>query len=219
MPGHYLTRLDTRSGTQQVVKVIEGGLRQARRWHHAVHVPFIASDPARLDHRWNWPRLVVWSSILERTALRRSVFLQLNVGLANGDAFPVGQILVSDGFPYFPRPPGDCVFLWYLSAAPSSALTHHGLPADLRLMKPLVDTAIQFSLQRGYGGRLALHAATGGNPAADRKLYDAYKKGIGLEPYAGRSGKIGLFRTNDKRYFHADEQRALDIARRLDYLR
>jgi hypothetical protein len=219
MLGRFVTHLDARSDPAlRAAKIIEGGLRQARRWHHEIHLPFIAKDAARLDHRWNWIRLIAWTSLLERTALRRAVFLQLNTRLANGDALPVGQILVSDGYRYFPRPPGPCVFLWYLSTAPPAALVHHGLPADLRLMKPLVDAALQFSELRGYRGRIALHAASSGEPKADQKLSDTYAKGIGLAPFPA-SGRVSAVRTNDGRYFHADEQRALDLAAPLDYLR
>lgn len=220
MSGDFIKRLGQPAGTQIAVTIVEGGLREARRWHHDVHLPFISKDPTRLDRSWNWPRKVAWTSALERASGRRSIFLQLNVPSAGGDAFPVGQILVSDGFPYFPRPPsGDCVFLWYLAGAPDSALRRLGLPTDLRLMRSLVDTAIQFSLLRGYDGRVALHAAKPGDPTVADVLPGTYKVGVGLAPYPKSHGRISPFRPNDGRYYHADERRAQNIAKVLDYLR
>lgn len=135
-----------------------------------------------------------------------------------GDAFPVGQLLVADGYPYFPDTGQPSVFLWYMAATPTDALIVHGLPSDLKLMRALVDTAIQFSFQRGYDGRLILHAALSGNTSEDNELFQKYERGVGLIPYPG-SNRIGPVRKNDGRYFYSDNAKSLALTANLDYLR
>ena len=220
MPGKHINHLETRSSNLIDAVVIEGTLKDAQYWHQNVHLPHIAkSQDFRLDRNWNWPRLVRWLNLLELLAGRNTGFFQINVNTAQGYAFPVGQIFVSDGFPFFPGQRQESIFLWFLAAAPPSALLAQGLPADLKLMRALVDVAIQFSFQRGYDGRLTLHAAGSGNEASDKDLFEKYEKGVGLILYAERSRFISPSRRNDARYFYADENRPLDLTARLDYLR
>lgn len=220
MPGKHIAHLETRSNTLIDAIVIEGGLAEALYWHQNVHLPYIAKSPDfRLDRKWNWPRKVRWFNILERLLGRNTAFFQINVKDALGFAFPVGQVFVSDGFLFFPGQRQASIFLWFLAAAPTTALVAQGLPADLKLMRPLVDVAIQFSFQRGYDGRLTLHAAPSGNQGNDKELFDKYEKGVGLIPYQNPASFISRSRRNDGRYFYADENRALDLTARLDYLR
>lgn len=220
MLGKHIAHLESRSGAIIDAVVIEGGLAEALYWHQNVHLPYIAKSPDfRLDRNWNWPRLVRWFNILERLLGRNTAFFQINVKDTLGFAFPAGQVFVSDGFPFFPGQRQESIFLWFLAAPPTTALLAQGLPADLKLMRPLVDVAIQFSFQRGYLGRLTLHAAASGNQANDQELFDKYEKGVGLIPYQNPSPSISPSRRNDGRYFYADEKRALDLTARLDYLR
>jgi hypothetical protein len=217
--GGYLRFVESRSGGRTPVIVTEGTLEDARYWHQIVQ-PFITqATPTRLDRHWNWPRLLSWTRVLERLAGRNAVFLQLNAETTTGDAFPIGQVLLSDGYPFFPDQRQASVFLWYLASAPPEALRAYGLHQDLKLMRPLVDIGVQFSLQRGYAGRLTLHAAASGNRAADGELYDKYESGVGLVPYGPARWRVTLFRRNDGRYFYADEARALYLSKRLDHLR
>lgn len=217
MPGKYIRRLARKSGTFVDTVVAEGMRSDAVFWHTNVQLPFIAGT-GRLDRHWNWPRLVTWTPILEKTLLRNSVYLQLSCQKPDGRAFPVGQVLISDGYPFLLDHAKPSIFLWYLAGAPETALEANHLPKDLKLMRPLVDIAIQFSFQRGYDGRLSLHAAAGGGRAADRDLLQKYGKGCKLIPL-GRSGRVSPVRKNDGRYFYADPQRAVELSADLDYLR
>ena len=108
----------------------EGTAKDAIYWHQNIQAPYIA-DSGRLDREWNWPRLVTWTPILEKVLLRNSVFLQISCATPKGLAFPVGQILVSDGYPFLPNHTQPSVFLWYLAGAPEAALAARGLPKDL----------------------------------------------------------------------------------------
>jgi hypothetical protein len=217
--GRHLRFVELRSGGQTPVVVTEGTLEDARYWHQTVQ-PFVADTTgARLDRKWHWPRLLSWTSALERMAGRNAVFFQLNAQTPTGEAFPLGQVLLSDGYPFFPDQRQASVFLWYLASAPPSALSAYALPSDLKLMRPLVDIGIQFSIQRGYAGRLTLHAAASGDSTADRNLCDKYEKGVGLAPYGRPAWLVSLFRPNDGRYYYADEARALYLSNRLNHLR
>jgi hypothetical protein len=217
LPGKHISKLEVKSGGFVDAIVTEGTAESALYWHQQVQAPHIAGT-ARVDRNWNWPRLMTWTSLLEKLLGRRAVFFQLNCAAATGSAFPVGQILVSDGYPFLSDHHKRCIFLWYLAGAPADALKTHGLPTALKLMRPLVDIAIQFSVQRGYGGRLALHAASNKNAADDKALCEKYEKGCKLIPFSAAKRLSGA-RKNDGRYFYAHEQRALEVSSDLDYLR
>ena len=218
LSGTHVQNLQTRAGGFIPAIVTEGDLRDAVYWHQNIHLPFIATSPTfRLDRHWNWPRLVFWTYIIEKLMGRNTAFFQINVATPSGNALPVGQLLVSDGYPFFPRLDEPSIFLWYLAAAPLTALHHHKISADFKLLRVLVDIAIQFSFQRGYDGRLTLHAASSGVAAEDKNLYDKYCA-IGLTPYAPHL-PIRYVRRNDGRYFYADELSASRLSAALDPLR
>ncbi len=216
-PGHFINKLDCRSGSKIDVIVTEGRITDAKLWHREIQIPYIAST-TRLDRNWDWPKLVFWFNLMERLLGRNTIFFQINAKDHRGNAFPVGQLLLADGYPYFPDIGQPSVFLWYMSATPQNALIAHGLPSDIKLMRALVDTAIQFSFQRGYEGRLLLHAAASGDPSEDNDLFQKYAKAIQLIPYPGGS-YIGPARNNDGRYFYSDNARSLALTSQLDYLR
>lgn len=220
MPGKHINHLKRRSGTVVDAVVIEGGREEALYWHQKVELPYIANSlDFRLDRNWNWPRKLRWFPRLQLFTSRNTAFFQINVNTSSGAAFPVGQIFVSDGFPFFPGQCQESIFLWLLAAAPPTALRAQGLPADLQLMPPLVDVAIQFSFERGYKGLLTLHAASSRDKSKDRALYRIYERDVGLIPYKKRSLRVSTLRYNDGRYFYADEERALELTKKLNYLR
>ena len=233
--GQFVREIETKGGRRIPVLVSEAGAEGARYWHQRVQPHIINGESRqgkgenegdaqgynRLDRHWNWPGLYQWTMLLERLNKRRVVLLQMNVKLADGNAFPVGQVLLSDGYPFIRNPRKPSVFLWFLAGAPQGALQEAGLPVDLKLMRPLVDIAIQFSFMSGYEGRISLHAARSGNQEGDQKLYNQYGH-IGLKPHLGKLGRFIRFvtlRQNDGRYFYTDEQKALDLSQQLDYLR
>ena len=207
--GRYVRQVESRAGGRVPVVVTEGSQEDARYWHQTVQPYIVSATEFRLDEKWHWPRLLSWTRVLEFFAGRNAVFFQLNAPTSGGDAFPLGQVLLADGYPFFPDPPKRSVFLWYLTGAPAEALRAFGLPTDLKLMRALVDIGIQFSGQRGYAGRLTLNAAASGNQSADRALYEKYERGVGLTPYAHTAPAVSFVRPNDGRYFYADEKRTL----------
>jgi len=215
--GKFITKLEVGNGPNLIdVKVTEGGSTDAKFWHQNIQIPYISSS-TRLDRNWNWPNYIFWYDLMERFLGRNTVYFQINGEDAHGNAFPVGQLLISDGYPFFPDKYQPCVFLWYLSAAPKEALIDYGLPADLRILRALADTAIQFSFQRGYDGLLTLHAASSNKPAEDSQLFGKYQS-VGLVPYPADK-RIRPLRKNDGRYFYADRAKSLALTAKLNYLR
>ena len=215
--GKFISNLNCQSGATIPVIVTEGGNGEAKLWHQKIQIPYIAGS-GRLDQNWNWPNLVFWFHLMERLLGRNTAFFQFNAKDNRGDAFPVGQLLVSDRYPYFPDKGQPSVFLWFLSAAPTQALIARGLPSDLKLMRALVDTAIQFSFQRGYEGLLTLHAALSGNPSEDNELLQKYERGVELFSYPA-TRRISPVRRNDGRYFYSDHAQSLALTTKLNYLR
>lgn len=215
--GQFISAIETTNGARWSVTVEDAGKLGAQYWHRTVQ-PHTGSG---LDRHWNWPNILKWTTITEKLMQRDVAFLQICVTTPFGTRFPVGQVLLSDGYPFISDARKQSVFLWYLAKAPSAALMQHQLPIDLKLLRPLVDLAIQFSYMSGYDGRISLHAATSGNQSSDERLYSQYQH-IGLKPHGGKIGRLLrrlTLRKNDGRYFCVDEPQALDLSKKLDYLR
>jgi hypothetical protein len=211
--------------TRVAVRIAEATAATLALWEARVQPHVRAAREFRFDRKWQWQKLArfhqVQESIVGLSGTRpaaRILLLQVFAEIAGGAAFPVGQVLLACGFPFIGDWSEPSVFLWYMAAAPRAALHAEGLPPDLKLMRVLVDVAVQQSLASGYAGRVGLHAARSRwNLAANRDLYNRYRH-IGLAPLPGGL-RASLGRRNDRRYFYLDPPLALDFARRLDYLR
>ena len=230
--------LPARNGDRVPAEVVIVSHTQFRYWHQRVQLPFIRPDEGRLDRYWHWERFARFYRALELTLERTTTNLQILVPDRDGKEFPAAQLLVSDGYPYLPDPQKQCVFIWYLTGAPRAAFEAYGIP-DLKTLKPMIDVAIKHSFDLGYEGRVCLHAARHWNwlalwkwrhilkyrryREADRALCDKYS-GAGMLPLPVRSWldriiMLGVGRANDGRYFYADERLALDLSKKMDYLR
>lgn len=213
--GTFIHRLPSDQGTVPVT-VAEGDITHAEAWDRDIQKPFIDSTD-RIDAGWSWRTNYLRCSMAEVALLRHLAFLRVVTATATGESFTVGQMLLSDGYPYPPDRSKPCVFLWYLAGAPSTAATAFKAPKCKAVLASLVDSALQFSHLRGYGGRLCLHASPQGSAQQKAELMERYKQ-TGLKRL-GRGIFIGPFRRNDGRYFYADEQLALKLSAGLDALR
>lgn len=211
-------------------------------WHQLVHLPFIQPDATRLDRYWHWPRFAVWRRGLERALGRTTTNFCFNVVDRNGKSFPIAAMLVADGYPYMPDRTKSCVFVWYLTAAPKSALEANGIQ-PVKTLRAMLDVAIQHSFNLGFDGRILLHAARAWHltdssnllephrilaryrsaPVQDAELVAKYiKAGLRPVPVRGWWERIPLARPgrrNDGRYLHCDEITAMDLSKKMDYLR
>jgi hypothetical protein len=215
--GTFISYLPGGDGQARVPVVIaEADITDAEVWDRDVQAPWIAQT-SRIDKDWSWRRNYLRSALVEMAVGRELAYLQLQTSDSNGNVFTVGQVLLSNGYPYPPDRGLPCVFLWYLAGAPPDAATVAGVPAYKGVLAALVDSSIQFSYTRGYGGRLCLHASPAGTDAQRADLLERYRR-IGLKGWSG--GLVaGWFRRNDGRYFFADEALASKLTQRLDAYR
>jgi hypothetical protein len=225
-PGNFVTRLQTKTGAILSAKVVEATVEDAQWWNANVQKPFISVDKGvgkdeRIDKGWDWPTIVVRSAVFEALATARScAYLQLLCRRDDGLGVPVGQVLLVDGYPLITRRSQESVFLWYLTGMPPQALRYFGIPDDLKVLRALVDIAIQFSFLRTYLGRTCLHADRHGSKAARDELVAKYNR-IDLQQvaWAWYRFMVSPVRRNDGRYFVADDSRALHLTTKLDSLR
>lgn len=202
-------------GGTGVVRVRNADLSHAKAWDTTIQLPHIKTT-SRIDAGWRWSTLYLRSAVLELIAGRRLAYLQLVAPTPAGFEFPLGQVLISDGFPYPPNEAQPCAFLWYLAGAPTPALQAAGVAQHKAVFAALVDMTIQLSALSGYDGRICLHASPLGTLQQRRDLMERYTA-LGLKLWAG--GKIGRFRPNDGRYFYANESSAELLSSNLDAFR
>lgn len=215
--GTFVSFLPGAAGGEPVpVTVAEGDVSDAEHWDREIQEPWIAQTD-RIDAAWRWRRNYLRSAVVEAAVGRELAYLLIQTPAPNGDAFTVGHVLLSNGYPYPPDRSLPCVFLWYLAGAPSEAAAAAGVPPYKGLLAALVDAAIQFSYIRGFDGRICLHASPAGTTAQQAELAERYKR-VGLKPWTGR-WFAGWFRRNDGRYFFADEALAAKLTADLDAYR
>lgn len=225
-PGNFVVQIPGKSGVPTAARVVEATVEDAAWWHAEVQMPFIETDAGtgkdqRIDKGWGWPRIVVRSAVFEAMTTGRScAYLQLLCRRPDGIGVPVGQVLLVDAYPMLTERGKDSIFLWYLSGMPPTALKHFGLPADLKLLRALVDIAVQFSFLRQYQGRTCLHADRHGNRLARDDLAAKYSAIDLLRiGWSLRRMFVSPVRRNDGRYFVATESLALKSTAKLDVLR
>lgn len=222
-PGNFVTKVHRKGGGDYPAKVREADLSHAVQWHQDVQLPFIATHPGagaeeRVDKQWDWPTILVRCGMLEAILSDRScAFVQLVCPGRNEEAVPVGQVLLVNNFPFIQDRSKGSVFTWYLTAMPEEALRHFGVPADLKLLRPLVDIALQLSFLLGHDGRIGLHADRHGSEVA-RSLLALKYRAVGLLQVRRslRRWLVSPARPNDGRYFVADEAAALKLTTLLD---
>lgn len=210
----FVRELPTADGRGRLpVTVVESDISHAEAWDCEIQRPWIAGT-GRIDAGWIWRTNYLRAALLETHAGRHLAYLRLMTPAADGKAFTVGQMLLSDGYPYPSNRKRPCVFLWYLAGAPAPAAAAAGVPAYKGVLAALVDSALQFSYIRGYEGRLCLHASPAGTSQQRDELMERYRR-VGLKPWDG-GWFVGWFRRNDGRYWYADETLAAQLSRRLD---
>jgi hypothetical protein len=214
--GVFVRTLVGIDGRPVAVKVVESDISHAESWDRNIQAPWVAQS-GRIDALWNWRRNYLRAALLETAAGRHLAYLRVITPDAKDQAFPLGQVLLADGYPYPPSRRLPCIFLWYLAAAPKAAVAAAGAHPCTDMLAALVDVAVQFSYIRGYQGRLCLHASPEGTQAQQSELANRYNK-LGLQTLKGR-WFAGWGRRNDGRYFFADEQVAMNVTAQFDSFR
>lgn len=210
-----VSRLPAASGASVPVAVhdIPGPVQQTgrcRRWMELVQ-PAIAADPARADRNWDWRWQI--PLIAFGGGLRRGPRL---VQLCRAqDDFPLGMLALLENERAIGQEDRPAVYVWYLTAAPRSAVPGGDPPG--RIGRAVLDIAATIARNGPAGGRLWLHAAQEGGAG----LMDWYRN-QGLEAVPGDVSlpqpAIGS-RPNDGRYFHLTPERASRAFRDMDEFR
>lgn len=214
--GQFIRHLDSVNGSRVRVKVVEADIEDADAWDADVQANWIAGT-SRIDAAWSWRTNYLRSALVEAAVARPLAYLQIQASAPSGEAFPLGQVILVDGFPYPEDKTKRCAFLWFLAAAPSGAVKQAGIPVCRGLLPALVDVGIQFSYICGHNGRLCLHASPKGTLGQRKELVERYEA-AGLKRHP-KGWFVGLIRPNDGRYFIADERIASTMTVRLDPLR
>lgn len=207
--------------------VSDVGFKELKEWHDQIQLPFItniplsaAQDPA-LDRKWNWPAIYLFSLATNRAKKRAVEAFQLLIEGPNPNKgfVIVGQALLVHGYVH----PGSrfekTTFVWYLTSTPQNALNSFSVSNQYVVLPLLLDTAIQKSLKRGFGGRIALHADSHGTATQQERLIRLYKR-YGLTQMAHLKGTfLSFFRPRiDGQYFTHSVSTAAAV-KTLDYLR
>ncbi len=216
MTGAFIRKIPIVTGDWLPCDVVEGTTADAQDWHALVQ-PYIRSAPTfQPDSHWNWPRMVRATQFAESMLGRDCVYFRLTT-FANGERVPLGQILLSIGYDFLPDVRQQSIYLWYLAAAPEGFLRSYGLPR-VKILRPMIDTAIQFSLMSGYDGRVCLHAMPCDDPRYHAELFAKYQS-VGLTPIPASQRIPKLTKFNDGRFLYCDNTSWLGISSALDYLR
>lgn len=216
MPGAFIRRIPTVTGHVIPCDIVEGTLDDARNWHALVQPHCRAAPDFQPETDWNWPRTLLSTQFAERILGRDCVYLQLTT-FAGGQRIPLGQVLLSVGYDFLPNVRQRCVYLWFLAAAPETFLQVYQLPR-VKILRPMIDTAIRFSLLNGYDGRICLHALPCKDPQYHADLFAKYVN-LGLTPIPANQRIRKMTKPNDGRYLYCDNNTWLGISSPLDYCR
>lgn len=144
--GQFIRSLESVSGHRVPVKVVEADILDAEAWDAEIQANWVANTQ-RIDAAWSWRKNYLRSALVEAAVGRPLAYLQIQTATPSGEAFPLGQVILVDGFPFPQNKAQRCAFLWYLAAAPSGAVKQAGIPVCKGLLPALVDVGIHPSRQ------------------------------------------------------------------------
>lgn len=188
------------------IKVVPMTADYVAFWHQSIQ-PFInKSTEPRADRHWRWSLLYQ----ITRLMPRYSGYCVVAQGL-DGVSVPVGMLVVIGDYPWLRNRRHKSSFLWFLAAAPDSAMKALGITDPPSLGRVLVDTGIVDSYRSGHDGRIGLHAA----PKGGNRLFDFYRNvcnllnlpkffALPLGPASIKQTLVSLPVANDGRFFYTD---------------
>lgn len=187
-------------------------------WQRRIHTPFIA--PGRgIGSDWDWPALYLGCHFSEQMLGRQALAFQVRVADPAGDAVPVAQALLSLPYAWPGGRAQQCVFLWFVAAAPAAALSAFGVVDRFSVLPAVLDVAVQVSRSHGLEGRIGLHAAVGRTAREAEDLARRYPN-YGLRR---RSKLLGYFRfphrPENGRLFYFTPEDAMAFSAQQDDLR
>lgn len=221
MPTGHLKRLPLHGSKSFIdIDVRKGTVVDTKNWDALVQPHIVAARPAAPDAKWGWSWLLRRSIGTERALGRNVSLFCLDVAGNNGKAIPLGMVMLSEGYPSLDGNNDPCVYLWYLAAAPSGALTALGANSmkPSMILEALLDVSIQRSFELGYDGRVGLHAHKSGGDGLFVKYRDRTRMRA-LSNNVSISFARQLVGGNDGRYFWVDPKLSQALSNSLNYLR
>jgi hypothetical protein len=169
---------------------------------------------SRADRFWVWSVLLPMCHLVQLAKRRHCRPLVIWARADSGRFLRVGMSILIESYPYLDVTRSlESTFVWFISAADPHVLqSDFGMSHPPALGRVLLDNAIVLSQNRGWEGRMGLHAAAaGGKPLLNLYL------GCGLTRLAASAAlPPGVSRKNDGRFFVADEGQGEALARMLD---
>jgi hypothetical protein len=169
---------------------------------------------SRADRFWSWSILLPMCHLVQLAKRRHCRALVIWAREDSGRFLRVGMSILIESYPYLDATRNlEASFVWFISAADSAVLK-----SDFRMSHPpalgrvLLDNAIVVSQNIGFDGRIGLHAAVAGG----RALLNVYGRCGLIRLVATAELPPGVNRTNDGRFFFADEKQAEVMAAMLD---
>jgi hypothetical protein len=168
----------------------------------------------RADRFWAWSVLLPMCHLVQLAKRRYCRPLVTWARADNGRFLRTGMSILIENYPYLDvGKPAQSYFVWFISAAEPSVLqSDFGISHPPALARLLLDNAIILSQNSELEGRMGLHAAVGGGVA----LMNLYGHCGLLRLSASAALPPAVRRSNDGRFFFADEAVAEALAAALD---
>lgn len=200
-----------------------------RFWQRSIQPLIDAALPTRLDRRWNWEAMHNGRTpvaLLARLAGQNPLTYCIRAMAeqhGSPKAVPVAMMFMVERYPSLVEPDCTTPFIVYISGAPDIFLRQR-FGETLRLMLPVIDTAVTVSGVLGYRGCVGLHA----HPKGGENLFSRYER-VGLARISAANANLTLGRmtinrlanllSDDGPYFYADDSIASEIRMSADHLR
>ncbi len=191
--------------------------KHVENWQKNIQ-PSIAEDDGRPDRKWNWFVFFVGLQMFYNLQQKKPKFLTAFVRLPNGNAVPVGMLMMLINYPRIDGLDGGSVFTSYLTSAPESVLRQFGVKNCPKIGRALVDCGIVTSYQAGKNGHTWLHCT----PLGKDWLVNFYKDKCKLYRFSKQKAlpvKNLIVKDNDGRHFFTDAPLAKTLTKELDSFR
>lgn len=199
------TRKDKTRKRQVRIRVSDMTARDTAWWDARVQ-PTIARTSGRADRHWIWSAVLPLFLLHQLSKRRRCRPLVMWAYADNGRLVRAAMSLVIERYPRLDDATGGLAhYLWLVSTAPNSILARFGVSDAPSLGGVSVDASMVLSENAGFAGRIGLHAA----PSGGDGLVKLYEIDCGLQRLPITSVlPRAVRRTDDGRFFYADDRRA-----------
>ena len=207
----FLTQAPTRQSFRHPLVFCDATMADIKDWDTKIQ-PFVEAEPIRADKGWVWQKKWLQSWILGKSLGQEPAIKRLAIEQAQGPDITCALLIMAQSYKY-PHNKEPAVYTWYVSAPPTSYFKSLNIEPPGLLTQMALDSAIMLSFQRGYDGKMWLHA----DPTNQQGLIDFYGKKCLMTPLPKQ---VALTRgTNDGGYFYYTKQGIIDFCKKFDAYR